>query len=233
MFDRKRLQACFAGLLALWTSTATNAADANIICPGNPKLAALAGTWLRADLLGQLRQSRSWSATMSRDSESTQTATVYVSADRVDFSLNWHEGDSGDVCVRQDPAGLWAKRPDVSAWSGPYVRTQARNPAEEAAAYLATFFAGCFRSDRGERWCLSPQQITMNGRQIKAELQMDLSEGPLYGTAFKTTLGPLPFTVFVPAATGWEVFQDDWASNPTRKPLDPSKDRPWRRLKPE
>lgn len=168
---------------------------------------------------------------MAWNSESTLTATVYVAPDRVDFSLNWHEGDTGDVCVRRDSAGLWAKRPDATDWRGPYMRTDAHNRAQEAAAYLRAYFSGCFRSDRGERWCLSPQQITIDGRPITSELQMDLSEGPLYGTAFRTTLSNLPFTVFMPATGGWDVYQDDWASNPDRQPVNPTRDQPWRRLR--
>lgn len=170
---------------------------------------------------------------MDWNSASTQTATVYVAADRVDFSLNWHEGDTGKVCVRSAQGKLWARDADTKAWMGPYVPTDARNRAQEASVYLSAYFSGCFRSDRGERWCLSPQQITIDGKPVLAELQMDLSEGPEYGTPFATRLSALPFTVFVPRRDGWDVFQDDWASNLDRHLIDPAKDKPWRRLKAE
>ncbi len=228
-----RFRICFAcSAVALGAAAPAHAGD-DAICPGNPALATLQGTWVRKALLEQLKQSRSWAATMEWNSNSTQTATVYVAKDRADFSLNWHEGDTGRVCVRTTQGQLWARDAGATTWIGPYTRTQARSPTQEAAVYLGAYFSGCFKSDQGERWCLSPRQITINGKPVRAELQMDLSEGPLYGTAFATQLSKLPFTVFVPRPDGWDVFQDDWASSPDRQPIDPAKDRPWRRLKAE
>jgi len=218
--------ACAAALSA---GTPAHAAD-TAVCPGSPALAQLKGTWVRAALLAQLKQTRSWAATMAGD---TQSAPVYVAADRADFNLSWHEGDTGQVCVRMTQGQFWAQDANSKQWLGPYIRTNAHDLAGEAAVYLAAFFNGCFRSEEGERWCLSPHQISINGQPVPAQLQMDLSEGPFYGTAFATHLSRLPFTVFVPRADGWDVFQDDWASSPDRRPIDTANDRPWRRLKAE
>lgn len=224
-----RLCIAIASAAALNAAFAAHAAD-GAVCPGNPELAKFQGIWVRPALLADLKRTRSWAATMTWNSETTLTATLYVSAKDANFNLNWHEGDNGNVCVRHEQGQLWARRLDETSWVGPYVHTDAENRQQEGVAYLEAYFSGCFRSDRGERWCLSPRHITVNGKPFFAELQMDLSEGPLYGTAFATRATPLPFTVFVPHGRGWDVFQDDWASNPDRHPIDPAKDRPWRRL---
>jgi hypothetical protein len=220
-------------VLLLAATTALPAHADTALCAGNPALAALGGTWVQPAFLEQLRRTRSFSAAQAAIDD--QHVAVYIEDGGVYFNLAWHEGGEGKDCLR-----VHGDRIDVGEnpgdgrpprWYGPYVRLGAKGRADEDdSVWLKPFFSGCWRSDRAETWCLSPTGFTIDGRRIEARLQKDPVQRPAYGTAFLTALGAHPFTVFMPVADGWDVFQDDWREgNP---PIDPQRDKPWRRLRP-
>jgi hypothetical protein len=189
------------------------------------------GVWADQHFLDALRVTREWSAALLRVND--QTAVLYVETDNAYFNLAWHEGDSGGHCLRFDGKNLWV-RPVLGekGWIGPYVKTSAENAREDTVALLKDIFTGCFKSERNERWCLSPKAFSVNGRSFPVDVQMDLSEGPNYGTAFVGSgMTKLRFLVFVARPDGWAVFEDDWASAEGRVPVDPTTTKPWRRLK--
>ena len=154
-----------------------------------------------------------------------------VGDDGIYFNLSWHERDSPDGnCARLESGKLWA-RPSwkTENWLGPYSRVGS-SLTNEATYYLSKYVVGCFDSQFHERWCLSPSKISVDGKDIGAKFQMDILEGPFYGTSFQVNGKRLPFLVFVPRANGWAVYENDWASSESRVPIDPIKQKPWRRL---
>jgi hypothetical protein len=215
-------------LLALAAALPAHAAPAG--CGDAP--ASLDGVWVHPAFLAELRRLRSFSAAQAAVDD--RYTTVYVHGGRVRFNLAWHEADERPKCVRLHGEELDARDADDRdiRWRGPYLRAPATGADDDGAVYLATWFAGCFRSDAGETWCLSPTAITIDGKPVEARLARDPSERPAYGTAFATHLTPRPFTVFVPQADGWAVYQDDWASG-AGPHVDPQRDPPWRRLRPQ
>lgn len=232
---RQSLSMRLIASLLLGATFALPVQAAPVLCAGNPALRSLEGAWALPGFLDQLRRTRSFSAAQAAVDD--QHAVVYVEDRRVYFNLAWHEGGEGNACVRVQGDALLVG--DVSGdgrpvqWYGPYARTGSQGRADEDdSAYLRPFFAGCWRSERAETWCLSPSGITVDGKRVDAELVKDASERPGYGTVFRTHLTALPFTVFVPLADGWAVFQDDWVTSEHRKPVDPVHDAPWRRLRP-
>lgn len=201
-------------------------------CAGQAALASLKGAWALPAFLDQLRRTRSFSAAQAATDD--QHTAVYVEAGRVDFNLAWHEGGEGNACVRVHGESIQVGDDPGDGgpmqWYGPYVRIGSKGrDDEDDSAYLKPFFSGCWRSDHGETWCLAPGGIVVDGKRVDARLQKDPIQRPEYGTAFLTHLSAHPFTVFMPVADGWDVFQDDWREgNP---PIDPRRDKPWRRLR--
>ncbi len=200
-------------------------------CNSAPAPASLDGVWVHPAFLAELRRLRSFSAAQA--GVDSQVSTVYVRDGQARFNLAWHEDDQSRKCLRLHGEELEVRDADYreAPWHGPYLRTQARGPEDEDAVYLAPWFSGCFRSEARETWCLSPQGITVDGRRIEAVLQKDPGRRPGYGTAFATHLTAHPLTVFLPVAGGWNVFQDDWREDDA--PIDPARDPPWRRLRPQ
>lgn len=204
-------------------------AGSDIICPGDKRLGRLEGLWVQPSLTGALARTRSWADSLAENDSSV--ASVRVGDEGIYFNLSWHEEDAPNgKCVRLDSDKLWA-RPNgmTEKWLGPYVRI-GPSVADEGAYYLSKFFVGCFESHVQERWCLSPTKISVNGKDIGGKFQMDISEGPLYGTGFQVKGKKLPFLVFVPRANGWAVFEDDWASSDRRVHIDSVNGKPWRLL---
>jgi hypothetical protein len=216
-------------LLAATAALPAHAAEP-AVCGGDPAFASFKGTWVLPGFLDLLRRTRSFSA--AQKGVEDQHTAVDIRDRTVQFNAAWHEGNEIRECVRvQGDRILVSETPDggPAQWWGPYVRTPAKSPEDDDAVYLRPFFSGCWRSDHAETWCLAPDGIRIDGRRIAAALQKDASERPEYGTAFQTTLTPHPFTVFMPVADGWDVFQDDWRNGDP--PIDPKRDKPWRRLR--
>lgn len=202
----------------------------DVICAGDKNLRLIEGRWVQRSFIDTLVRKRSWAEAIIRVDSSV--ASLRIESGEISFNLSWHEGETGENhCVRVNSDGLWA-RPSwqTDKWFGPYLRVGPPS-TDESAYYLGKYFIGCFNSETHERWCLSPSTISINGKEIPGRFQIDTSEGPGYGTGFLVKGRRLPFLVFVPRPDGWAVYEDDWASSEDRKPVDPVKGKPWRRLK--
>ena len=200
------------------------------VCSGDARLRQFQGVWADSRLVDSIRTSRSWNAALRE--VDAQSASVLIRGATVSWNLAWHEGDNEvGRCVRAEGNKLW-RLPMKGRIGKPrsLVRV-AERIEDEGDFYLRQMFAGCFASDHGERWCLNGKSISIDSRRLGAALQLDLSEGPLYGTPVKIEGLVPPFLVFVPHGDGWEVFQDDFASVEGRVPVDPEHSTPWRVLR--
>jgi len=205
-------------------------AASDVVCSGDRQLDRMDGYWALSAFTERLAKTRSWSAALTE--EISPVASLRISQGVISFSLNWHEGDSGEGnCVRVVDKKLWARSGWDKKWFGPYVRVAVGSKEDEAAYFLGKYFTGCFVSDHREQWCLSPRDITVDGSRLSAKLQMDIAdEAPRYGTAFAVSGRSHPFLVFVAQGDGWAIFEDDWTSTEGRIPVNPVKSVPWRKL---
>jgi hypothetical protein len=221
---------CFGlGLLALMGCSHARADDATL-CGGDARLKSLEGRWALASFKEALVKLRSWDAAMRSVSSSASISAVTIEGTRIGFNYSWHEGNvDPNYCVRTSGGKLWARTDASATWDGPYVLLGS-SAGDEASLYLKEYFVGCFTSEQHERWCLAPSGISIDGKKIPAALQMDLSEGPSYGTSFQVDGQTPPFLVFVPRTNGWAVYKDDWETTEGHVPVDPTKDKPWRTL---
>lgn len=205
-------------------------AGEDVMCSGDKQLGRAEGLWILPSFTQNLAQSRSWAGSLERFDSSA--ISVRVGDKGVYFNLGWHEGDAPEGnCVRLESGKLWARPAGPTGkWFGPYVRV---GPvcSDESAYYLSQYFTGCFESESRERWCLSPAGISVDGKKLKTEFQIDISEGPLYGTGFRIEGGRSQFLVFVPRANGWAIYEDGWASAEGRVAVDPINGKPWRLLR--
>lgn len=216
-------------LLAATLALPAHAAEP-ALCSADPAFASFRGVWVQPGFLDLLRRTRSFSAAQKGIDD--QHTVVYIDGRTVQFNLAWHEGNAVRGCVRVQGDQIRVGEAPIDApatWWGPYVRVPAKSQEDDDAVYLQPFFSGCWRSDHAETWCLAPDGIRIDGKRIEATLQKDASERPDYGTAFQTKLTAHPFTVFMPVPDGWDVFQDDWRGGDP--PIDPQRDKPWRRLR--
>lgn len=226
--------ACTAlAFAALLGSPGAHADDSTTtLCSGDARLKPLAGRWTLASFKAALGKLRSWDAARASVASEADISALYIEGDQLGFNYAWHEANvSPEYCVRRSGDKLWARADASSPWQGPFVLLGPMN-VDEASLYLKEYFVGCFTSEKHERWCLAPDSISVDGKPLKATMQLDTSEGPNYGTGFQIEGQKPPFLVFVPRASGWAVYKDDWASDESHVPVDPAKDKPWRTLTP-
>lgn len=231
--NRKRTLApvAFLGLALLALMPCSNArADDAVMCSGDARLKPLEGHWALASFKDALIKLRSWDAALRSVSSSAGISALLIKDSDIEFNYSWHEANvAPNYCVRQSSGKLWARSDASEPWEGPYVLIGPPT-ANEASLYLKDYFVGCFTSEQHERWCLTPSSISVDGKKIPATLQMDLSEGPSYGSSFQVDGQKPPFLVFVPRADGWAVYKDNWETAEDRVPVNPAKDKPWRTL---
>ncbi|TDK66404.1 hypothetical protein [Sapientia aquatica] len=211
-------------------STAAKASDA-MTCFGDSYLTKFNGLWIHQSFEKSLDDTRSWYDALNK--VDSNYASIKIDESGLHFNLNWHEGDiPNDKCVRMSDDGLWVMekwKPEI--WIGPFHKVGS-SKTDESKYYLNRLFSGCFISDKNDRWCFSDSGITINEKKFPTKLQMDITEGPLYGTALFVEGRKLPFLVLVPKANNvLAIFEDDWASSEDRKPVDVNHDKPWQILR--
>ncbi|MCH8619606.1 hypothetical protein [Undibacterium sp. TS12] len=199
------------------------------LCTGDAALKKLEGYWADTRFLALLDQHRTWADAMQ--AVDSQQNGLSIKNGKIKRNLAWHEGDESRHCLRQDGDKIWlqaeeGKQPEA----GPYLRLGSLQK-NEADLYLAHIIEGCFASAENEQWCFHHGKISINGKAVNARLELDLSELDLYGTPLRVQGRKLPFWYLVRQQDKWAVFEDDYASNEQRKPVDPRTSKPWRLLK--
>jgi len=155
--------------------------------------------------------------------------------DQVIGSLGWHEGVS--VCVQHRDGEYWARMPQSEPskhppWEGPFIPVH--GAATEKAAYFNRIFGQvCHDSEEHEPWCFGDGSLRIGDTQYLAELVLDGSEMPNYGSPVRLAGQKEGFLVFVPAGDGWSVYKDDYVSKDDHVEVDPKRDPPWRKLRPQ
>lgn len=213
-------------LLLLCASTAM-AASAKV-CTGDAALSKLDGYWTTTHFLNLLKKHGNWiGAVIATDS---QRVGLSIRDGRIKQNLAWHEGDETAYCLRVAGDKIWLVGDGKhSAEQGPYQRLGTLEQ-KEADLYLARIIQGCFVSEEKEQWCFVNGKLSINGKPDKARLSLDLSELDLYGTPLRVEGRKLPFWYLVRRGDAWVVFEDDYASNEKRVPVDPKTSKPWRVL---
>jgi len=218
----------FVLLAALFCSPAM--AQADKLCSGDASLRKLEGYWSSTHFLALLDKHGEWAAAMQ--ATDSQQIALSIKNGHIKQNLAWHEGDERKYCLRLRGDKIWlldeaGKKPQ----QGPYQRIGKLNQ-READLYLARLIQGCFLSAEKEQWCFKQGRLSINGQPVNARLELDLSELDLYGTPLHVQGSKLPFWYLVKRPDGWAVFEDDYASNENRKPVNPETSKAWRVLSP-
>ncbi|MFZ6655749.1 hypothetical protein [Undibacterium sp. TJN19] len=219
---------CAILLATAGVTPAAMAAPARI-CSGDVALQKLEGYWSTTHFLDLLDKQGVW--TTALEATDSQQIALNIKAGRISQNLAWHEGDESSYCLRQEGDKIWllandTKKPE----QGPYQRL-GKLDQSEANLYLARLIQGCFVSEEKEQWCFTRGALSINGKPAKATLELDMSELDLYGTPLRVQGRKLPFWYLVKRTDGWAVFEDDYASNEKRVPVDLQKTKPWRILR--
>lgn len=203
-------------------------AQSGKLCSGDAGLRKLEGYWSSTHFLALLDKHSDWTAAMQ--ATDSQKVALSIKDGQIRQNLAWHEGDESKYCLRLQGDKIWL-REDGKPERGPYLRF-GKLDQREADIYLARLIKGCFTSAEKEQWCFQQGRLSINGQPVNAQLELDLSELDLYGTPLHVHGRKLPFWYLVKRADGWAVFEDDYASNEKRKPVDPKTSKPWRVLSP-
>ncbi len=229
------MRTTFPGFTALLSSSllllcASAAVAAPVkVCTGDADLRKLDGYWATSQFLGLLKKHGSWTAAMT--ATDSQQVALTIRDSRIKQNLAWHEGDEAAYCLRQQGDKIWLLGDGKHrAEQGPYQRLGSLEQSE-AALYLSRLIQGCYSSQEKEQWCFKDGKLSIDGKADKASLSLDLSELDLYGTPLRTAGRKLPFWYLVKRGDAWAVFEDDYASNEKRVPIDPDKNKPWRVLR--
>lgn len=216
--------------IALLLSCAFSAmAASDKVCTGDAALKKLEGYWSSSHFIDLLKKHGSWTTAMT--ATDSQKIAISISGDRIRQNLAWHEGDETAYCLRLQGDKVWLLGDGKhGAEQGPYQRL-GRLAHKEAELYLAHIIQGCFVSEEKEQWCFQEGKLSINGKPSRANLSLDLSELDLYGTPLRVEGRKLPFWYLVKRGEAWAVFEDDYASNEKRVPVDPKTSKPWRVLR--
>ncbi|MES2037802.1 MAG: hypothetical protein V4495_08195 [Pseudomonadota bacterium] len=219
-----------AALLLFSASIASTAmAASSKICTGDAALRQLDGYWSSSHFLNLLKIHGSWAGAMT--ATNSQQVALTIKDGVIKQNLAWHEGDETEYCLRQQDDKIWLLGDGKQrVEQGPYQRLGRLNQ-NEADLYLARIIQGCFFSDGKEQWCFQNDKLSIDDKPAKASLSRDLSELDLYGTPLRVEGRKLPFWYLVKRGETWAVFEDDYASNEKRAPVDPKTSKPWRVLR--
>ncbi|MFZ6731736.1 hypothetical protein ACO0LG_07425 [Undibacterium sp. Ji42W] len=204
------------------------------ICTGNVGLSKFDGYWTTSHFLNLLKKHGDWTGAMK--AMDSQQVGLSIRDGRIKQNLAWHEGDETAYCLRVAGDKIWLVSDGKHrAEQGPYQRLGTLDQ-NEADLYLARIIQGCFVSEEKEQWCFVDGKLSINGKPDKAKLsldlsELDLSELDLYGTPLRVEGRKLPFWYLVKRGDAWAVFDDDYASNEKRVPVDPKISKPWRVLR--
>ncbi|MFZ6779269.1 hypothetical protein ACO0LD_20770 [Undibacterium sp. Ji83W] len=216
-----------AALLMLSASTAMAASGK--VCTGDAVLHKLDGYWSSSHFLKLLKIHGNWTGAMTA-TDSQQVALI-IKDGLIKQNLAWHEGDETEYCLRQQGDKIWLLADGKNRMEqGPYQRL-GKLDRNEADLYLARIIQGCFASEEKEQWCFQGGKLSIDGKLAKASLSRDLSELDLYGTPLRVEGRKLPFWYLVKRGDAWLIFEDDYASNEKRVPVDPKTSKPWRVLR--
>jgi hypothetical protein len=148
--------------------------------------------------------------------------------------LDWHEAVT--VCVQQRQDGYWVHATegaeDLSSrpWEGPFIPVP--GATSMGVAYFDRLFGStCFQDEKQQRWCFSSGALQIAERRYAAELQLDESEMPGYGSPVKLAQ-EAGFLIFKPAGEVWQVYRDDFVTVVGHVEVNPLRDKPWRTLRP-
>ncbi|MFZ6745232.1 hypothetical protein ACO0LC_18565 [Undibacterium sp. JH2W] len=210
-------------------SASTVMAATDKVCTGDAALNKLEGYWSTSHFLKLLKKHGSWTAAMAATDD--QQVALTVKDGRIKQNLAWHEGDEANYCLRLQGDKVWLLGDGKKrAEQGPYQRLGGHGQ-KEADLYLVRLIQGCFVSQEKEQWCFQDGKLSINGKPSNASLSLDLSELDLYGTPLRVEGRKLPFWYLVRRGDAWAVFEDDYASNEKRLPVDPKTSKPWRVLR--
>lgn len=199
------------------------------VCTGNAALRKLDGYWSTSHFLALLKKHGSWTAAMT--ATDSQRVALIIKDGLIKQNLAWHEGDETEYCLRQQGDKIWLLGDGKSRIEqGPYQRLGTLDQ-NEANLYLARIIQGCFVSEEKEQWCFQNGKLSIDGKPAQASLSRDLSELDLYGTPLRVEGRKLPFWYLIKRGESWAVFEDDYASNEKRVPIDPKTSKPWRVLR--
>lgn len=157
--------------------------------------------------------------------------------DDVIGSLGWHEGVA--VCIQQREGEYWARMPQSEPskqppWEGPFIPVPGASGKPADAAYFNRIFGQvCHETAENEPWCFGDGSLQIGDKHYRAELVLDGSEMPSYGSPVRLAGQKEGFLVFVPAGDGWNVYKDDYVSKDDHVEIDPKRDPPWRKLRPQ
>ncbi|MBC3908199.1 hypothetical protein [Undibacterium umbellatum] len=216
--------------IALLLSCASIAmAASDKLCTGDAGLKKQEGYWSSSSFLDLLKKHGNWTGAMA--ATDGQQVALTIKDGQIKQNLAWHEGDETAYCLRLQGDKIWllgdGKR---RTEQGPYQRL-GRLAQKEADLYLARIIQGCFVGEEKEQWCFQNGRLSINGKPSKASLSLDLSELDLYGTPLRVEGRKLPFWYLFQRGETWAVFEDDYASNEKRVPVDPKTSKPWRVLR--
>ena len=203
-------------------------------CTPAHRLPKHAGHYARQSLWRNLPEAQVWS--LANQKHGGQISAVEIGEKgEIASSYSWHEG-GGHTCVAFRKDALWVKDDNLpTAWHGPFVRVADPAPTPNRTKhweeiYFARLFGDtCYRSNGGGDWCFGNSSIKMGAKHIKARLALDMMEMPIYGSPVLTD-EDRKFWVFVPTATGWNVFRDGYITEEGYKQVDPNTAPPWRVL---
>jgi len=199
------------------------------VCAGDARLSKLNGYWSTSQFLNLLKKHGSWTGAMT--ATDSQQVALTIKDGLIKQNLAWHEGDEAEYCLRQQGDKIWLLGDGKHrVEQGPYQRLGALDQ-NEANLYLARIIQGCFVSEEKEQWCFQDGKLSIDGKPAKASLSRDLSELDLYGTPLRVEGRKLPFWYLIKRGESWAVFEDDYASNEKRVPIDPETSKPWRVLR--
>jgi hypothetical protein len=210
-----------------------SAAQARNECDSQDRLKSHAGHYAKKIFWENLPKLKSWAETMKRFNTYDSSA-INIFTDGMLASIDgWHEAGAPN-CVQFRNNELWVRNPydPKTEWLGPFIRVGSADPAySENRYYFDKIFGdGCYTSDKQERWCFQSGTVFIDSKRHDAELALDTSEMPDYGTPVSIDKKD-GFWIFVPIAGGWNVFQDTFVSAEDHKDIDPKKSVPWRVLK--
>lgn len=222
--------AFFLGVWVVATYCGMPLVRAEPACDSGGRLKKISGSYVAKQLWDELVLKKNWSEVTSKNSPMNGYPTLWIDKTGEPTLSSWHEAAS-NACLNASGDKLWAySKDDPKRQRLQYIRIGDIGETVLSDALLGRIFGKqCFQDAKGARWCFDRGTLAIGERKYVAQLVMDGSEMPGYGTPLSVG-GQKDFWIFVPYATGYKVFRDVLASDPKRKPINPNVDIPWQIL---
>ncbi len=224
------LMAVFATLSDVLATPENISSQVRAECESRDSLKLHAGHYARKAFWENLPKVKNWSEAMTKFNEYATSAIEISVNGEVLLIDGWHEA-AENACVHFRNRELWAKKPydSSSEWVGSFIHVGAAK-SDSAVYFERVFGDNCYVSNNNEHWCFKSNSILIDAKRRKANLVLDTSEMPTYGTpvAIDAEKG---FWIFVPTNDGWKIFQDTYVTSEEHEEINPSKSVPWRILK--